>query len=395
MPTAVIVYEVPLLLAFLASTVQCAALPLALNHPRTATAAQFAAAATLALSAQPAPGHLWPLPWPGLLALVAHIGLLGVRHNWALAVGAWWASAGLCVGLVVIDPHHRDGAASGSTLVTYTVSSAVVLAAGLVFAQRGRVRRELLAARRDAELEQSRRAIAEERTHIARELHDVVAHSMSVIHMQASSAQYRHPHLDPDVRAELTQIAGAARSAMREMRQILNVLREDDSDSQRQPAPGLAQLPALVAAATSAGCRTELHLDSALDGHAVPDTVAVAVYRITQEALSNVVRHAPGADTAISIGWDGAGRQITLEISNGRAGSPAPQAVVEDRDAPRRAHLGLVGIDERAGLLGGVAQHGPTSTGGFTVTAHLPVPDGDPDPAPGPMPVPVPVRHRS
>lgn len=372
-PVAAAVYDVPLALAFLACTAQCAALPLALVAPRTATTLQFAAAAVIALSGPVRPGELWPLPVTGIVALTAHLAILGLRQPWAAAVLTWWGSALVCIALVLVDPRARGAAFSSSGLIIYTSSSVLVLAACLVYRQRGRVRQQLRQARQDVELEQGRRALAEERTQIARELHDVVVHSMSVIHMQAATARYRLPDLDPQAREEMAQIARAAKEAIGEMRQILTVLREEHGDAPTRPAPDLTRLPELVLGAERAGNPTQLALAPALDQQRITIAVGVTAYRIVQEALSNVVRHAPGASAQVDVDVDPPGSNLVVVITNEPSSTTTPVSSASLEDGVTRAHLGLRGMRERVTLLGGVLEYGPRPDGGFAITAWLPL----------------------
>jgi len=210
-------------------------------------------------------------------------------------------------------------------------------------------------------VEQSQRAVAEERTRIARELHDAVAHSMSVIHMQATSASYRIKDIDPESKAEFARIAAGARGTMREMRQLLAVLRDESTEESLAPVPGLAGLVDLAESTRLAGVPVELRMAPVPE---VPDTVGAAAYRIVQESLSNVIRHAPGARCVVEVSAsDGA---VDLVVTNGPSGS-APIA------EPDGTGHGLHGMRERVRLLGGSLETGPCDGGGYRVAARLPV----------------------
>jgi signal transduction histidine kinase len=211
---------------------------------------------------------------------------------------------------------------------------------------------------------EAREAIAQERTRIARELHDVVAHNMSVIHMQATSASYRLKHLDPETKAEFAQIAAGARSTMREMRQLLAVLRDEGAEAELAPVPGLDRLAELVESAARAGVPVEVH--EAAGTVVLPESVAVAGYRIVQESLSNIIRHAPGARTRIDLDLEGP--DLMLSIVNEAAARPA-----EPMEAPGRDGHGLAGMRERAQLVGGTLESGPRDEGGYLVVARLPI----------------------
>ncbi|WP_369373067.1 sensor histidine kinase [Promicromonospora sp. Populi] len=358
--------------AYVASSVSCAALPLALRYPIVATVAQGAATVTIDLVA---PGVV-QFPVMTICVLVAHIALIAVRHDWKIAVGAWWTLAGVSVLMAAlsVESDKQEGVDRTLALVVLGSCSLIALIGGVAYRYRLKIRGELAAAHRDVEIEQERRTLVEERTRIARELHDVVAHSMSVIHMQATSAPYRLADVDPETREEFTAIAAAARGALGEMRQLLGVLRANDAEPETDPAPGLARLPELVEATSRYGGPVTLVVEPEV--RQVPDTVGTTVYRIVQEALSNVVRHARGASATVRVamvgaGSEGAGLAVTVTNTAGIPGS------VEALDDPGRPQLGVTGMRERVARLGGAFSHGPQDGGGFRVTARLPllVPD--------------------
>jgi signal transduction histidine kinase len=195
-------------------------------------------------------------------------------------------------------------------------------------------------------------AVSDERARIARELHDVVAHGVSVIAVQADAAEAALGQ-DPERAARpLQAIRGSAHDAMAEMRRMVGVLGETH---ERGPQPGLAQLPALI---EQAGVPVELDLSG--DPVPVPASLDLTAYRIVQEALTNVRKHAGGAPTTVRIAW----RPDTLELS------------VRDRGPGPNGHgdgHGLVGMQERVRLHGGRLRTGPVAGGGFEVLAELPL----------------------
>ncbi|HEX8345726.1 MAG TPA: histidine kinase [Actinoplanes sp.] len=227
------------------------------------------------------------------------------------------------------------------------------------------IRRDLADARHDVEIEQNQRAVAEERTRVARELHDVVAHSMSVIHMQATSASYRIKNLDPETRAEFERIAAGARSTLREMRQLLAVLRDDRDDAELAPVPDLDRLAELVELAQRAGVPVEAHVAEAVHRAVLPESVALAAYRIVQESLSNVIRHAPGARTTVHLDLEGL--DLVLSITNDAATRPA-----QPMEPPGRVGHGQSGMRERARLVGGSLETCARDEGGYRVVAVRP-----------------------
>ncbi len=205
--------------------------------------------------------------------------------------------------------------------------------------------------------EQSRLRVLEERTRIARELHDVVAHHMSVIAVQASTAPYR---IDPgggdEVSREFQAIGASARESLREMRQVLDVLR-----GQEVGMPGLTDLPKLIESTRSAGI--SVTLISPASPADQESAAGYAAYRIVQEALSNVIKHAAGAATSVRIDRPEPG-VLRVEVINEPPARPGP---------PNPGGHGLVGMRERAEGIGGTVQVGPTEGGGFQVRATLPL----------------------
>ncbi|WP_203711797.1 sensor histidine kinase [Asanoa siamensis] len=217
-----------------------------------------------------------------------------------------------------------------------------------------------------SELEKARRAVLEERTRIAREMHDVVAHHMSMIAVQAETAPFRLPEIDDPVRQEFASIAGSARAAMVDMRRLLGVLRSE-GPALTAPQPGLAEVAELVEATQRAGVRVSLH-------GTVPEAtgpVALAAYRIVQEALANAARHAPGAMVRVAVTGDATAVAVRVE-NDAPADDTAPTGDGEGH--------GIAGMRERVTLLGGTFEAGPTVFGGFAVAATLPATSVDPIP---------------
>ncbi|WP_374211313.1 sensor histidine kinase [Streptomyces sp. A 4/2] len=214
--------------------------------------------------------------------------------------------------------------------------------------------------------ERARRTLLEERNRIARELHDVVAHHMSVISIQAQVAR----HLVEDPSDELTEnLAGIrenAVDALNELRRVLGVLRSEDASSEglrHAPQPTLGRLDELIGKVRGAG----LTVVSETTGgrRPLPPGVELTVFRIVQEALSNVLRHAPDATARVEIGYRSAG--VTVRVANtAPGGTPVPG---------RGMGHGLLGMRERAAMLGGDFANGPTPGGGYEVVAVLPLED--------------------
>jgi signal transduction histidine kinase len=330
-------------------------LPLAARYPMLAWRIGW-----LALLLAPlVPARWWGgWPWgPGqILALLGAFCLAGIRQRrpelwwmWALTLIPWWL-------WLTADVRNLNGPAS-ATIVFAAVAIAVDS-----LGSRLEARHALAAQTERAELEQARRAVLEERARIARELHDVVAHHMSLIAVRAETAPYRLPGLPEPVRAEFGSLSDVAREALTEMRRLLGVLRYDQPAG-LTPQPQLSDLPALVDAARRAGVSVELSVPSALDQ--VPSGVALCAYRIVQESLSNASQHAPGAAVTVSVDHDASA--VLLRVVNGPAG-PADRS----RGKHGPGH-GLTGMNERVALLGGSLSAGPAPDGGFVVSAVLPL----------------------
>jgi signal transduction histidine kinase len=209
--------------------------------------------------------------------------------------------------------------------------------------------------------ERARAAVAEERARIARELHDVVAHSVSVIAVQTGSMRRRLSRESPDDAEELAGVERTARQALAEMRRMLGLLRADDDEPSLSPQPGVGQIDRLVAQVCDAG----LPVDVSVEGEpaSLPPGVDLAAYRIVQEALTNVLRHARAQRASVALRYGE--RALELEISDDGRGV---------NGAPAEGGHGLVGMRERVALYGGSLHAGAGSQGGFTVRAHLPFP---------------------
>jgi signal transduction histidine kinase len=221
-------------------------------------------------------------------------------------------------------------------------------------------------AERASELEQARTelarsAVAAERLRIARELHDVVAHSMSVIAMHAGAARLAVGTKPESELAALDVIERSSRSALSEMRRLVTVLREDGESEARGPAPGLQELHTLVAGVVHAGVTVDVRTKGNLD--AVPAGVSLAAYRVIQEALTNVVRHAGPTRARLEVR---AGEQVlTICVQDDGRAAPWPPSLASG------GH-GSIGMRERMELYGGTLAAGPRADGGWSVEARLP-----------------------
>lgn len=209
-------------------------------------------------------------------------------------------------------------------------------------------------------------AILAERAHIARELHDVVAHHMSMLALRADSAPYRYPDLPEDVRAEFAALCATAREGLTEMRRLLGVLRADGQTADTAPQPSLREIKDLVDGLRAAG--TDIGLSLYVVAEELPTALGLSAYRIAQEALSNAIRHAPGGAIRVEV-WS-TESALHLDIRNAAGTEP----VAAQGEEPRARH-GLLGMRERVNMLGGRLTTGPTDDGGFHVLAVLPLRD--------------------
>ncbi len=209
---------------------------------------------------------------------------------------------------------------------------------------------------------EGRVAVAEERARIARELHDIVAHAVSVMVLQVGALRHRLPVEDVTSRETLRNVEEAGRDALTEMRRLLEAMRRDGDPLDVVPQPGLGGIAALLDTVRAAGLDTDLHVH----GEAVdlPPGLALSAYRITQEGLTNVIKHAHTHRAEVHLRYCTDG--LELEVRDDGGGPTATDSL---------GH-GLVGIRERVALYGGSMTAGPTETGGFALRARLPLDPG-------------------
>ncbi|MFD7909971.1 sensor histidine kinase [Streptomyces sp. NPDC059752] len=330
-------------------------------------------AAVLLIGADEVAGHSWPWPPMTIVGYLVLMACLGLRESVRTLVGVW-----LVTGVVGTVLGFSPPAGVTNTAALLFVLSGVMLVLTGALRGVGDAQQRVAEQESISEAERARRTLLEERARIARELHDVVAHHMSVITVQADSAPYRVPGMSEPVREEFAAIAASARESLGEMRRLLTVLRGDGAggangaEGDRAPQPGIDRLQQLVEATVRAGQPVELSLAAGAVG-AAPPAVDLSAYRIVQEALANVVRHAPGAPTRVSVTVDE--DEVLVLVVNG----PARDAVVE-LEGSGTGH-GLVGMRERVRLTGGTLDTGPLPDGGFRVAARLPLNDPTEDPS--------------
>ena len=336
----------------------------------------------------------------GVLVLLAFVTCAPLALRTRFPLGAWAFSAAALIWTSLIIPPGSLGGPDvpvagvlvyGLCLYAVTVrcrprivvAAAAVTLAGAAFIDPGRIPQAffltavpillgvVVRVRRSGErqlAEQERRhsgerALLEERQRIARELHDVVAHHMSVIAIQAEAAPYKTADPPPELVESFGEIRASALAGLTELRRVLGVLRTGGQDT--TPQPGLADLDALLDSARSGGVSVTVTRSG--NPVTLPEGVDLSAYRIVQEALSNAMRHAPGSHVQVHVAYRA--DSLALEIRNDAV---APVLVPSGTRAAGGGH-GLVGMRERATMLGGSLDAGPTGDGGFLVAAVLPV----------------------
>jgi signal transduction histidine kinase len=336
----------------------CATLPLGLAPRRLVWAALIVTPTTIIVVSQPDP----------LFTVSGIVGQLAVAYLVARRYPRWVSAAlALPFAINAIIPFTGDDDLSGGIVLLVLVVGALVLGdaqrqSGRAIAERDATRLAMAETLRD-------QAVLEERARIAHELHDVVAHHISMIAVQADTARLATADMPDEGRERLAAIGDTARGALDEMRRLLGVLGDGDGPaSERVPQPGLQRLDDLIEAARSAGTDVRLVLQGP-SGPLLP-SVDLTAYRIVQESLTNARRHAPGTAVTVEVRYG----DDTLHVRV-RDDGPGPASGAAGPAGSRGGH-GLVGMAERAALVGGRFRAGPGG-GGFVVEADLPVGRGD------------------
>ncbi|GGX13866.1 two-component sensor histidine kinase [Streptomyces malachitofuscus] len=358
--------------ALLVALGQCGAAVLALRRPVPALWLSLIASLAGAVLARRMlmAGQIDGFPWPwhawGIATHTLVLLLLALRVPTRVSVEAWAVTALLTYVLQGLWGAWNHSATGQTAVVLFAV--AVVLGSAL----RGRreARAELLEQTTLTAEERARRTLLEERGRIARELHDVVAHHMSVISIQAQVAPHLVQNPSDELKENLAGIRQNAVEALTELRRVLDVLRSehpapgeraDVPDTTRHaPQPTLDRLEALVENTRAAGLTVTTEISG--ERRPLPPGVELSAYRIVQEALSNVLRHAPGATAHVTLAYDPRG--LRVEVADTGAAREAPPS--------SGAGHGLLGMRERAVMLGGRLTAGPRSGRGYKVDAYLP-----------------------
>jgi signal transduction histidine kinase len=308
---------------------------------------------------------VWLIPTPqGFLLLGYLIAALLYYSVGAHVPKLRWAVVVTCIGVVVgvvgtlLGPEIWQAAIGAALAVAGPAAAGRLVAhqrsqTTLLREQAGRLVQERATA--------ERAAVAEERSRIARELHDVIGHEVTVIALQADAAAAALAKAPERAAAPIEAIRSSAVEALGEMRRVVGMLRAAEEEDLR-PQPGLADVAALVEQSRAAGARVDLTLQPpARPTHA---SVELAAYRLVQEALTNARRHAPGAPVDVRVVGDDT--EVVVEVVNRQDGAiPTPRE--------ESSGFGLVGMRERVRLLGGRLDAGPTDGGGFALTARLPL----------------------
>jgi signal transduction histidine kinase len=317
------------------------------RYPAAVLASVFAAVLTYFVLGY-ANGPIW-------LALIVAYFTAAVRGH---RLAAWLAATAGFVTFPWLDYLLRDGRAP-SLLALAALAAWLLVLFGA--AEAVRIRRERVAEAARIREEETLRRASEERLRIARELHDALGHHLSLINVQSGVALHLNEALPDPVRGSLSAIKHASKEALTELRSVLDILRQEGEPAPRSPTSTLARLDDLVSQAAAAGL--EVRTETLGDLRPLPFGVDVAAFRIVQEALTNVTRHAGPATATVRVSYGQ--RDLTVQVDDDGRG-PAPTGA----DGSGK---GIVGMRERVATLGGELQAGPRPGGGFRVRARLPL----------------------
>lgn len=298
----------------------------------------------------------WPWTPSSFISHLTVMTVVAVRTRPRAAAWMWLLTAAF--GFFAEVLLSRGGV---STTPQMLFISAMVLLVTTVRHVRREAKQEVAAQQTVTAVERDRRTLLEERTTIARELHDVVAHHMSVVAIQAEAAPYRVENPPPELEKAFATIRENAVAALTELRRVLGVVRAEDYQAPDAPQPVLADIENLLSNVREAGLEVEKTVTGAVRD--LPQGVELSAYRIVQEALSNALRHAPGSSAKVEISYVLGG--LGLRVVN-----TAPRGLV--KPSPGAGH-GITGMRERVTMLNGEMTAEPTEDGGYQVTAFIPV----------------------
>jgi signal transduction histidine kinase len=301
-----------------------------------------------------------------LIAFVGSLGVVGLAAAFLLGNLRDDRQAGIglavVIGCIVVVVSNIPGPQSASDLIFIPLRFVVAWLAGYALRERSERAEaaEMRAVLAEREREAAARiAVAEERTRIARELHDIVAHAMSVMVLQVGAVRHKLPDTLEDDRDALGRVEQAGRTALAEMRRLLGAMRTDGDRVEFGPQPGLDGLSTLVEDVVHAGLPVQLHVEG--EPYDLPRAIDLSAYRIVQEGLTNALKHAHASQAGVTVRYRP--DQVELEV-------------VDDGDGPAVTNghgHGLVGIRERATIYGGEMSAGAAPAGGFVLSARLPV----------------------
>lgn len=299
------------------------------------------------------PGYDYPWQVVHILVLLALLFAVALRSPVSVLLVAWLAS------MLVFFAYMP-----GSDGVGWAVGLTAVVVFGLLIRWLVLSRRQLAQQEEVSELERTRRTVLEEKAKIARDLHDVVAHHMSMVVVQAQSAPYRLDDVSDSAAVEFESIAATAREALNEIRGMLGVLRSDGQQWQDAPAPSALDLERTLHASRKAGMDVRWAITGKVES--VADTTGLALYRILQESLSNAARHAPEA--AVTVDITVGPSTVVMTVVN----APPPSAGVGRTTRPDTGGHGISGMRDRARAAHGRLHATPLPDGGFEVAVHVP-----------------------
>jgi signal transduction histidine kinase len=301
-----------------------------------------------------------------LVPFIASLGVVGLAAAFLLGNlrDGLQAGVGLAVVVVgmVIVVHNIPGAYSASEFIFITLRFAISWVAG--YALRAREEQAEAADERAARAEREREAaarlaVAEERARIARELHDIVAHAVSVIVLQVGAVRHKLPDALGEDRDALRSVERAGRTALAEMRRLLAAMRRDGDEAELTPQPGLEALDALLEEVGRAGLPVQMHVEG--EPFLLPRGIDLSAYRIVQEGLTNALKHARASDADVTVRYRP--DELEIEVRDNGQGSAASDGL---------GH-GLVGVRERVKIYGGEMTAGTATEGGFVLSTRLPV----------------------
>src|SRR4051794_16636275 len=322
----------------------------------------------------------WPLAAGSWILLLTSLIFTAGGNNYSVplfiawacglyALAVWTETREFIVGLSVLLGGNLLSAAGPTSKLSDSVFFTIVPGVAMVITRRAVRERQLLADSLAARAEllerehemREREALAEERARIARELHDLVAHNVSVMVVQAGVERHALPEGQESTRETLAAIEQAGRQALVEARRLLGVLRQNGQAEELEPQPSVDQVGFLVEQIERAGLPVTLNVEG--ERVPLPAGVDLCAYRIVQEALTNALKHAGPAHADVLLRYAGAG--LDIEVRDDGRGAPQPNGDGSGQ--------GLLGMRERVGLYGGELHTGPRPGGGFEVRAHLPL----------------------